>query len=400
MHPSSLWRWLKTGGFWVAVLLLLPNCTVDRSGLLSVNFRRGELPRESAIFCDIEKPVRRCAATLEPEERDTAIRLSEAATALAEGRSNPIGLDDSAEALARCGGEPEAVFFEGPFPQGLPVCINCDIIGPGADRFATITLACQARCYDFYSGTLEEHVTREDGTHVPRVPPSDDVRSFCDARARASTNTSNATCVAGACESSSLRMDFADPRRIAEPVAWADLIGVVPEGVDANDLRRTAATGVVFDAGAVSSQWIARGDAWVEFSARLGQSQVVGLSEVPSGCAAPCPDTNPSDTSITFGLMVVYEGSLFVTESAVGLLPGPLGTSVEGERFRVRIRDNGDGTASVRYVKLVGPCMPGTPCNEMLLHPSARVARYPLRVDSSLFHEGATITDARLVRIR
>ena len=48
----------------------------------------------------------------------------------------------------------------------------------------------------------------------------------------------------------------------------------------------------------------------------------------------------------------------------------------------------------------MGPCVDGSPCNEVVFHTSETTAAYPIRVDASLFDEGATLTEVRLVRIR
>ena len=67
----------------------------------------------------------------------------------------------------------------------------------------------------------------------------------------------------------------------------------------------------------------------------------------------------------------------------------------------MKARDNFDGTATITYVRVAAPCFDGSPCGETL-HPHERHHRapIPLRVDSSLFDLGATVTEARLVRIQ
>jgi hypothetical protein len=72
-----------------------------------------------------------------------------------------------------------------------------------------------------------------------------------------------------------------------------------------------------------------------------------------------------------------------------------------GERFRVSVRDNSDGTASVTYVRITGTCVPGTPCNEnVILTRSGGPAHYPLRVDTAFRELNATLADVRVVRIQ
>lgn len=386
-------RLLKAGGFWAAVVLVLPNCAFNPGGLGQVTNFEGGYPRTDAIFCDIERPLGRHCAT--DAELARGIRLSEAAIALAEGRSSDVALDDSADAIADCGG-PRAILFQGPFPDGFGVCVNCDdAIGAGG-TYADVTTACQTRCLDFF-GPIGE-----DGAVDPDVPPAPAVVDFCNAVSKASTNFPATGCFLGVCEEGMLRMDFVDPRRTPEPVSWGDLIGVTPEGAESNDLRRTAAEALspVWDAGAVSTQWITKGDAWLEFGTDPGKSIVVGLTEIAAACAPPCTDTDPSDISIDFGLLVAFDGGVFVLENGA-LAPGPLATADAASRFRVRVRANADGTtAQIRYSIVIGPCTLGTVCNETELHTSTVTANYPLRVDSSLFHADARITNARLVRIR
>ena len=385
-------RVLRVGGFWSAVVLVLPNCGLNVVGTgIAHNFQPG-YPQNDAIFCDIERSAVHPCAT--DEELARGIRLSEAAVALAEGRTSDVALDDSAAAIADCG-RPRAVYFQGSFPDGFVACVNCGATIGGGATYADANVACQVQCQDFFGGTSE------DGTIVPTIPPTPDTVAFCAARAKASTNFPINTCFMGACVEGALPSGFVDPRRTGEPIIWVNRIGSVAEGAEFNDLRRNVAETGSFDAGAVSdpSQWIAKGDAWFEFGVDPGKTIVAGLSQV-GGCAAPCDDTNPSDTTIDFGLLVAYDGRVFVQERGV-LRPGPLATAGASDRFRVRVRANGDGTtAQIRYTIVIGSCSPGMVCNETELHTSTVFTLYPLRVDTSLFHANAKITNARLVRIR
>src|SRR5690349_7948550 len=123
-------RWLRVNWFWPLALLTLPSCGLETSGTCgaacSFNADPGPTPRTSAIFCDIEKPSgRHCASA---DEIDAiGIRLAAGAEALIVGHSSNIGLDYSPTATSHCGGGPEAVVFEGKFPDGLPVCLNCSV---------------------------------------------------------------------------------------------------------------------------------------------------------------------------------------------------------------------------------------------------------------------------------
>src|SRR2546425_359752 len=125
----------SVGWLWAVALLVLPACDpvfrIDGVPDAPVhNLNQGVTPRSGLIFCDIEKPLgRHCASDA---EKIVGTRLAAAATALTSGQSGvAIGLDDSRAALGRCGGEPEAVTFQCPFPGGCEVCLNCGgVIGP------------------------------------------------------------------------------------------------------------------------------------------------------------------------------------------------------------------------------------------------------------------------------
>jgi hypothetical protein len=152
MSMRGVWR-TRTGGgwvwFWAAALLVLPNCSLDTSVLPRTRVVRGDLPRTSAIFCDIERPPgRRCATAA---DLASAIRLNDAAIALVAGRTSILGLDDSPAALGRCAGQPEVVQFQGPFPEGSSVCLNCGTIGPSPAPHASNADVCTAQCLDLFA---------------------------------------------------------------------------------------------------------------------------------------------------------------------------------------------------------------------------------------------------------
>jgi hypothetical protein len=308
-----------------------------------------------------------------------------------------IGLDESPEARGRCGGEPEAVFFRGSFPDGLPVCLNCSVIGPSPAKYDTPAAMCNAQCLDV-SGQF-------DGS-----PEDPAVRAVC-LRSMASTNwESIGSCLSGICPTGdTLSPTFVDPRRLPEAVVWGDLIGVTAAGVPGavNSITKTAGAPLgVFDAGAASTQHIARGDAYVEFSAReKNLSHVIGFSTIPAACPSPCPDTDPSLQDVGFSISLNRDGRFYVIESGV-LAMGPdvngsFGTYGVDERFRVTVHDNSDGTASVTYSRITGTCVPGSPCNEnAFLIRSGGPAQYPLRIDASFRELNATLADVRVVRIQ
>ena len=230
-----------------------------------------------------------------------------------------------------------------------------------------------------------------DGSIFPNVPPTADTLAFCNTHAKVSTNFPLNACFEGACTmEGTLRLDFEDPRRIPEPVDWINLNGVSATG---GTLTRSAPGTGQYDAGASSSQLIAGGDAYVEFTATgTDGARLLALS------SGPPPAGILTLNDIGFGTLVEFGGLLFVFES--GNVVSSFGSYASGEKFRIKLRDNFNGTATVTYVRITGPCVDGTPCNETVFHTSTNPATYPVRVDALFREQGATITDARIVRIR
>jgi hypothetical protein len=80
---------------------------------------------------------------------------------------------------------------------------------------------------------------------------------------------------------------------------------------------------------------------------------------------------------------------------------GSFGTYTAGERFRVSVRDNSNGTAVVTYSRLPAPCTPGLACAETLIFThTGSIPQYPFRVDTAFREFPATLTDVRVVRIK
>ena len=388
-------RRLASGWLWALALLVLPNCTLDRSGLCCAppHLNSGDAPHSSAIMCDIEKyqgPTRRCATAA---DLAMGIPLAQAAEALATGQAGNVGLDFSADAQAACGaGNPQAIDFRGPFPDGLAVCINCGVI---PTVHADATAVCVAQCRD-----MAEH---------GGAPFPPDILAFCTANAHPATNFPASGCFDNACSTGgTLRSDFADPRRNPEPVIWTDLIGTAAAG---NTLTRTAPTGAggELNAGAVSTQWITHGDAYVEFEAgNAGLTRIAGLSQVPGACAFPCTDSDPGITNLPFAISLNFLGKVYVVEN--GAVPsdpahtepdGSWGSYAVGERFRVSVKDNNDGTAAVTYSRVVGTCVAGNPCVENVFYTHVGPAAvYPLRVDTSFREQNGSLANVNIVRIQ
>ena len=383
-------RRLPSAWFWALVLLVLPNCSFEPGGLGPLpNLDQGPSPHSSAIMCDIEKyqdPARRCATA---QDLAMGIPLAQAAEALVTGRASNIGLDYSSAAQAVCGaGVPQAIDFQGSFPDGYAVCLNCGAVIPVPH--ADATAVCVAQCQDMVAAG---------GAPMPADP-----LGFCTANAKPSTHFPTSGCFDDACTGDgTLRSDFADPRRIPEPVVWTDLIGTAAAG---STLTRTAPTGAggELNAGAVSTQWVSEGDAYVEFEASDNNlTKIIGLSQVPGGCAFPCPDTDPGILNLPFAISLNFAGRVFVVENGVVAmgpdLNGSWGTYNIGERFRVSVKDNNDGTGTVSYSRIVGACVPGMPCNETVFYTHVgSPATYPLRVDTSFREQNGTLANVSFVR--
>jgi hypothetical protein len=401
MKSTVAW---SIGWLWVVVLLVLPNCAVATGGLLppeSGHLHRGAAPRTSAIMCDIEQNViRHCPATPEDLDPDTGgIRLEAAAIALNTGRSSRggIALDDSEETVARCGG-PEAIVFVGPFPEGSTVCLNCSVIGPSPSPHPDAHAVCVAQCEDILAMAGST---------------ADEARVFCESHARASTNfpvDPMDRCFADACApGGGMLLDgFTDPRRTPELVVWRDRVGVsVSDTSRGRILRRIGPTTGPGDsdisAGALSEQWITRGDAYVEFSAGENNlHHIVGFAAVPAGCTSPaaCPDTTPSIFDVSFALELDSVGNVWVRESGTSIRVGPFMGYAAGDRFRVTLTDTFDQPRKITYSRIASPCMPGSMCRpidfwEQRVGPSS----YPVRVIALFRDFDATVTDVRIVFI-
>ena len=389
-------RRFASGWYWALALLVLPNCMLERGGLCCAppHLTSGDSPHSSAIMCDIEKyqgATRRCAT---PADLAMGIPLAQAAEALATGQTSAVGLDFSSAAQAACGaGNPQAIDFRGPFPEGTAVCINCGVIPtPHADA----TAVCVAKCQDLvdYGG----------------APYPPDRLAFCTANAHPSTNFPASGCFDNACSTGgTLDPAFVDPRRAPEPVIWTDLIGTMAVG---NTLSRSAPTGAggELNAGAVSTQWIAHGDAYVEFEAgnSPGFTRIAGLSQVSGACPFPCTDSDPGILNLPFAISLNFAGKVYIVEN--GVVPsdpahtepdGSWGSYAVGERFRVNLKDNNDGTAAVTYTRVAGTCVPGNPCVETPIYTHVGPAAvYPLRVDTSFREQNGSLANVNIVRIK
>jgi hypothetical protein len=125
-----------------------------------------------------------------------------------------VGLDDSADALARCAGEPEAVIFADAFPRGKPVCVNCaDTLGTGF--YADANQICIAQCEVTFGQVV-------DGTLVPDNPPTDANKQFCESNAHVSTNAPVHSCVDDILCSSAGTPNANFLTHVVYPKLWSD----------------------------------------------------------------------------------------------------------------------------------------------------------------------------------
>jgi hypothetical protein len=372
-------RWLRAGWFLPLVLLVVPNCALQAGGYGPPPvFDPGPQPRTSAILCDIPRvPAPGSDGCANSTETGLGMPLAYAAVALAQGEQSSIVLDLSPAAEAACGGYPGKIEFWGAFPDGYALCLNCasQIPLPYGDAKA----ACVAQCIDLVN-------------HGGEAEPAEGAEKFCQANARVSTNFDKNSCYDNACsDGGTLRPDFVDPRRAQEPVKWIDLLGASAAG---NDLTRTLPTDGSFDAGGASAQTITHGDGWVEFEAgENDMGHFIGLSPDVG------TDADPSQSDIAFGMRLGAGGNIVIIEDGAPV-GGSVGPYSAGDRFRVQVEDNLDGTASVSYFQLSGSCTPGTVCSGTVIATAVKDATYPLRVDASLAAEGATLKNVTLVRIQ
>ncbi len=157
-----------------------------------------------------------------------------------------------------------------------------------------------------------------------------------------------------------------------ENVVWTSAVGVTVNG---NNLTKSAAT-TGWNAGAVSTKALASGDGFVEFT--------VGDTNKHKMCGLSNGNTNQSYTDIDFalypnasGLIYIYEGGIQRQQNGNG---GIFGTYTTSTRLSVSV-ENG----AVKYRK-----------DGVLLYTSALAPTYPLRVDTSLYAQGASINNVVL----
>jgi hypothetical protein len=323
----------------VPLALALPACTFPAS---DGQFGLGDPPRTSAVFCDIEAD-RHCSSA---DERLIGIDLARAnEDGFWAGKSSRVGLDYSPQALAACGGQPQAVLYQDAFPNGTPVCVNPD--HPGS--LATAHQICKEFCFD--QGWIDTQGNAYGCNFI----------AWHSRGAEAP--------FAGACtDAGTLRPDFQDPRRVrpSNSVTWTAVVGVSVAG---SDLTKIAAAGWG-NAGAVSTRQLAAGDGAVLVTA--SETNTLRIFGLGNG------NTNASFEDVEFGLVLTQAGTLLVCEPGnnCARVAGPYQTNDELEVGVV----NG----KVHYRR-----------NGALLYESAITPSFPLLLDAALNFTGATLKNAR-----
>jgi hypothetical protein len=383
---------LPAGWFWPLVLLALPNCTLDNSGLPNpFPFNPGSGDLSFAVMCEIPKVPdpnnpENCA---DGTEALMGMSRANAAIALAQGEHNSLALDFSADAKNACAGSPRKSAFYAEYPVGFAVCLNCpQMIGPGPSGYADSKKVCEAKCKELVS--------------VGGPEPPGGAEAYCQANATVATNFAKNECYAGACTPDGVAiLDYPDPRKQQVPIKWDELIGA---SAPSNTLTRTAPTDGLFSGGGTSdrqTQRIQGGDAWIEFEAsETNKGHVLGVSHDSGG-----NDVDPSFSDIGFGISLDADHNVYILEGGVVVLGagGTLGTYEAGDRFRVYVTDNNDvdHTATISYYKVDPGCVAGTKCTKNLIanqqtNPSPK---YPLRVDAALGDVGAALANVTMVFI-
>jgi uncharacterized delta-60 repeat protein len=157
------------------------------------------------------------------------------------------------------------------------------------------------------------------------------------------------------------------PSPSVQNVSWTSLANVTASG---NSLQKTGGCAWCDDAGAISTQHIASGDGYMEFTAsEMTTNRAVGLSQ---------GNTDNTRTDIDFTMMMwktisgvnyveVYENSVWKAGQ----------TYQTGDVLRIAVV-----SGVVQYFK-----------NGTLWYTSAKAPAYPLLVDTSLWDAGSTITN-------
>ena len=396
-------RWLTVGWFWPLVLLALPTCALDSSGIGGgdqppgggndvIAFEPGDEPLTSAVMCDLPQlPADSLEFLCADPVNDIPIGMpdSQAAVALNLGDGNSVVLDYSAAAFNQCGiGNPRRIDFVDNFPTGTAVCLNC--LQQIPSKYADPNAVCVAKCKEIISSTSGLSTSQID--------------DFC-AKAHVSTNFDQSMCSDDFCTTGGMPLSpLPDLRINPEPVTWVD---VSPNSTATGNTLTFPGPGdgVTFDGGAVPDEIILRGDAWVEFAAgELLKTHVIG---VRTSCdkAANCPDADDTLADIPLVISLNVDNTVNIVQNGVTILataPDPYQLT---DRFRIHIvdRHDGSGTADISFTRLPSPCTPGGPCtteDPIYSLPLGTGPSYPLQIDAT-FREGpASLVNVMIMRIK
>jgi hypothetical protein len=149
-------------------------------------------------------------------------------------------------------------------------------------------------------------------------------------------------------------------------VAWIELVNVTATG---NSLRKSSGCDGCADAGAASKQALLSGTGALEFTASETTTlRYVGLTRASGGTAA---------SAIRFAFALQANGIAEIRESGAYRADTPF---APGDILKIGVESE-----VVRYYK-----------NGQLIYQSTRAPVYPLSVDTSLFHVGATVNNVKL----
>ena len=152
-----------------------------------------------------------------------------------------------------------------------------------------------------------------------------------------------------------------------QPVTWTSLVNVTATD---SELRKTGGCAGCADAGAVSTEAITAGDG--EVALVVGDTQALRFIGLGPGSAGTGPQEIAFGLRLQDGRVEAREGGLYKAERAIG----------NGDTLRVTVR----GGTVIYSV------------NGAAFYTSAVPPSYPLRVDTSLYDLGATLTAVTLAR--
>jgi len=390
---KSRGSWVRVGWLLPLLLLALPNCadvigiddwTAGGSGGSgggdgsNNSFDPGSDPT-SAVMCDIPVAMNTqfdpCAVT--DTDVMNSMRMAAAAVALVQDNGgNAFVIDYSKAAFDECGGPKKYQFWDA-FPQGSKICLNCGTQKPVP--YADGNAVCFTKCVD-----LNHLAGQFDGQ-----PGGDE--AFCEA-AHVSTNFDKQGCFTGACDAGgSYNPNFHDPRTDQEKVIWIPQNGATASG---NDLWRTAGPSGNFDAGGFSTQCVQHGDAWVDFEVSgANAGYAVGFSEHPAD--------QETLQDVPFALVLNQDSTLAIHQFGVPVAEN-LGSYTPGQRFRVKVTQNDDGSDTATLSAAQLDCPPQSTCVETKqLGPSSTTSpHYKLWVDASLMDQGPILGSVTMVSIQ